>query len=237
MTSLFPKAKILRMDRDSTNSLKSYEEILNAMKNKEADILIGTQMIAKGHDLPNVTLVGIINSDIGLHLPDFRANERVFQLITQASGRAGRGSKPGKVLIQTREVNHPTIVATKTNRFKAFARYEMEHREKLNYPPYGKLMRLVISSTSKDDARSMAFHVKEVVVQLLEKTDEEISVLGPTPAHFEKLRSRYRWNILVKASSSKSLSSLAKSLQVWKSEAKKMPEYRLGIDIDPYDML
>src|SRR5690606_6743238 len=145
--NLFPETKIARLDKESTGGKDSIEEILNSMHDKSSQILIGTQMIAKGHDLPNVTLVGFIDADVGLHFPDFRSSERVFQLIVQAAGRAGRGDLPGKVIIQTKEPDHPTIVAATTDRFKAFARYELEYRKKLEYPPHARLARLVSSST------------------------------------------------------------------------------------------
>ena len=234
---LFPKAKLIRMDRDTTTNAYSYEHILGSMREGSADILVGTQMIAKGHDLPGVTLVGIVDADVGIHIPDFRANERIYQLITQASGRAGRGEKAGKVIVQTREPNHPTIVATATNRFKAFARYEMEYRESLGYPPHGKLLRLIISSLEQGAAQKMSRTVLLALKELDEKIDGEINILGPSPAQYEKLRGRYRWNILVKSSSANTLSSLAKSLKKWKFEAKGLPEFRLSCDIDPYDMM
>ena len=191
LKELWPDARLLRMDRDSVRKKDSYREILGAMRKKEADILVGTQMIAKGHDLPSVTLVGIIDADVGLHLPDFRASEKVFQLITQAAGRAGRGSVPGRVLVQTREPNHPTIVATVTNRFKAFARYELDQRNSLGYPPWGKLLRVIISSPNQHEASSAAYATQKAAVKLAKaKDNKSLSVLGPAPAAIEKLRNR-----------------------------------------------
>src|SRR5690606_6077950 len=120
---------------DSVSDSAAYREILDSVRNGSTDILVGTQMIAKGHDLPGVTLVGIVDCDVGLHMPDFRAGERVFQLLTQASGRAGRGSKPGSVLLQTRLPNHPSIAMTRDKNFDGFARLELTNRKNLSYPP------------------------------------------------------------------------------------------------------
>ena len=239
LAELFPEARISRMDRDTTTGKGAYKEILDRVRKGETDILVGTQMLAKGHDLPGVTLVGIVDADVGLHLPDFRSSEKVFQLITQAAGRAGRGEKPGKVVVQTRQPNHPTIVAASGGRFKAFARYELEQRAALKYPPEANLLRLIISAETFDDAFRVSRELKDITVNLLkENTSEQewYSVLGPSPASYEKLRKWYRWNILVKASSKKTLSMIANTLCDWKG--KNSPKgTRLAIDVDPVDML
>lgn len=256
LAELFPSAKIIRMDRDAVTKKGAHRDILSQMKSGEADILVGTQMIAKGHDLPGVTLVGVIDADLGLHMPDFRSSERVFQLLTQASGRAGRGAEKGKVIIQTREPNHPTIVATATGRFKAFARYELEHRKILNYPPYGKMLRLVISSPDRQSAFFYAELVEEKlqtkIKELIEEFKEEnkdanetplkLSTLGPAPAPLEKIKTRYRWQIIVKSNSIETLSKLAGYFCAEKSKIKDQyrksrADFRLAIDIDPIDML
>lgn len=245
---LFPSANIVRMDRDTTSNLVSYEHILEQMKSGTADILLGTQMIAKGHDLPGVTLVGIIDADVGLHLPDFRSSERVYQLLTQAAGRAGRGDKPGRVFIQSRQLNHPAILASKGNRFKSFARYELEFREKLFYPPYSKLLRIVVSSESARRATQSASLVRKVTQELIDQLEAEseketkdssdqISLMGPAPAHFERLNGRFRWHLLLKSNSASKLSRIANSLSTWKKSNPKLPEFRLTRDIDPFDML
>ncbi len=246
LQQLFPQACIIRMDRDAVDGKGAYRRILGAMRSGEADILVGTQMIAKGHDLPGVTLVGIISADVGLHLPDFRASEKAFQLITQAAGRCGRGKDPGRVFVQTREARHPTIVATVTGRFKAFARYELEFRQKLGYPPYGRLLRLVSSCPDRQEAMEGAQLVRGVLNELVgslrkeeeaQGTNSSISVLGPAPAPHEKLCGRYRWHLLVKSSSAKVVSQLAAALYNWKSSPKQLKDFRLAIDVDPVDML
>lgn len=237
--ALFPEARLVRMDRDTVGAKDAYREILSKMRRGEADILIGTQMIAKGHDLPGVTLVGIIDADVGLHIPDFRTSERVYQLITQAAGRAGRGSRQGRVLVQTRQANHPTIVATAGGRFKAFARFQLEQREKLKYPPYGRLLRVVISAS---DQRTTIAASEELAHRIALWTaqrgaTEGCAVLGPAPAPHQRLRGLYRWHILVKAHSATLLSQLASVLQEIKSTDPFFKKLRLAIDVDPVDML
>ncbi len=240
LSAFFPEARILRLDRDSTKTVESYSEVLSSMRLGKADILVGTQMIAKGHDLPGVTLVGIIDADLGLHFPDFRSSERTFQLLTQASGRAGRGDEAGKVLIQTKEPNHPTLVATATGRFSAFSRYELDYRKQLFYPPHAKLMRLVISSTDLQEAfnisESLSSNIKSFSSSIKQENDF-CSILGPAPAPYQKLKNRYRFHILVKSQSSKTISQIANQLNSWKTSLKKNKNIRLSIDVDPFDML
>ncbi len=243
---LYPSARIIRMDRDTVGHKDAYREILGRMRAGEADILVGTQMIAKGHDLPGVTLVGIIDADVGLHLPDFRASEKIYQLITQAAGRAGRGSEAGRVLVQTREAGHPTIVATVTGRFKAFARYELEYRAALNYPPSGRLMRLIFSATRPGTVAQIAAQAAEAAAALIQhrldspnskNPPPRVSVLGPAIAPLEKLLSRYRWHLLIKSSSASLLSGLSADLHAWSRKQQFPDGGRISIDVDPYDML
>ncbi|MFN8390490.1 MAG: primosomal protein N' [Bdellovibrionota bacterium] len=249
----FPQARLVRLDRDTTTRKDSYRKILGSMRSGDADILVGTQMIAKGHDLPGVTLVGIIDADVGLHTPDFRSSERIYQLITQAAGRAGRGTEPGRVIVQTREPHHPTIVATVTGRFAAFARYELEYRKKLTYPPFGKLMRVVVSCPDQQDAFRAAEATRAAIDTLIAHansqpaftSDDEsqspqsgdVTALGPAPAPHERLRGRWRWHILVKATSPRVLSHIAGQLNQWRLGVKEFEDFRVAIDVDPYDML
>jgi primosomal protein N' (replication factor Y) len=240
IASLFPETTIARLDRESVSEKDSIEKILAGMHEGKSQILIGTQMIAKGHDLPNVTLVGFINADVGLHFPDFRASERIFQLIIQAAGRAGRGTLPGKVIIQTFEPDHPTIVAAISNKFKAFARYEMEFRKNMEYPPHARLARIVTSTTNRESAHTAAYRVAEYLASI-RKTENldlgEWKLLGPSPAPIEKLRGRYRWHLLIKSKSPKTLSRIATHLNRWKFTQKDIKEFRMTVDIDPIDML
>jgi primosomal protein N' (replication factor Y) len=234
---LFPEARILRMDRDTVSKKDSYRSILTQMKSHEADILIGTQMIAKGHDIPGVTLVGIIDADVGLHVPDFRANERVFQLITQVSGRAGRGDKPGQVLVQTFYPEHPTLVAAVTGRFKAFARFELEYRKQLKYPPWSRLMRILIAGTERAPTLQTANKIKQFLTQKKTEIAGEFTILGPAPAPIERLKNRYRMHLLVKSPSAKILSYLARELLPLKKLSSGKNSVRIAIDIDPVELL
>ena len=251
---LFPAAKIVRLDRDVAIKKGHLQKVLAQMKSGEADILVGTQMVAKGHDIPGVTLVAIIDADVGLHLPDFRSSERTYQLIAQASGRAGRGIVPGEVIVQTRVPNHPTLVAVAADRFKAFARYEFEFRKKLKYPPHFRLMRLVISAESARDTekaaalvaakvRDEADRIREALLSVAGEKSQEVflEIIGPAPAPFEKLRGRYRFHLIVKSSSARALSQLALILNSWrrdKTDPKKGGlDFRVTADIDPVDML
>ena len=235
---LFPEASILRMDRDSTTKKDAVENIIDAMHSRSADILIGTQMIAKGHDLPHVTLVGIIDADIGLHFPDFRASERTYQLIVQASGRAGRGNVQGRVILQTREPNHPTILSAVKNKFQAFAKLELDFREGLSYPPHGRLARIVVSSPDNSETIDVSLslvnflnHIKEI------SPSHNFSILGPTKAPIERLSGRYRWHLLIKSKSARTLSLLSKEVRNWKGKLKGVKDARIIFDIDPVDML
>lgn len=240
LAELFPGTTVVRMDRDTVGKRDSYDLILGAMKRREANILVGTQMIAKGHDIPGVTLVGIIDADVGLHLPDFRTSERAFQLITQVAGRAGRGAEQGRVILQTRQPNHPTIVATVTGRFRAFARHELDYRKSLNYPPWGKLLRVLISSPDRREAQQAAGLAAQRVrafQESLAQADTQFAILGPAPAPHERLRDRYRFHILVKAGSSKRLSQLASDLHRWRHQLKNFRDIRIHADVDPHDML
>jgi len=242
LQELFPQANLLRMDRDTTKSLENYRDILSAMHSKKADILVGTQMIAKGHDIPGVTLVGIINADIGLSLPDFRANERVFQLLTQVAGRAGRGGEKGRVLIQTYQPRNPTLQAIAEGKFNAFARAEMAVRKSLNYPPHGKLLRVIISSENKEFASGCAQSVTSYIqafrtkLQLNENwQNSQIKILGPAPCPIELVRNRYRQHLIIKSDSAKVLSIITNALNSFKPKAKK--DLRIVADIDPVDMM
>lgn len=245
---LFPAARIVRLDRDVATKKGHLQKVLAEMKSGEADILVGTQMVAKGHDIPGVTLVAIIDADVGLHLPDFRSSERTYQLIAQASGRAGRGEIPGEVVVQTRVPAHPTLVAVAHDRFKAFARYEFEFRKKLKYPPHFRLMRIIVSAESARDTERAAMLTAEkargeiVAIRSSSSSGEMLlELIGPAPAPFEKLRGRYRFHMIVKSSSAKALSQLARSINSWRKEKedfkKEDLDFRVSCDVDPIDML
>ena len=232
--NLFPDAKVLRLDRDVANNAASYDEILQKMRRKEYNILVGTQMIAKGHDLSEVTLAAVVDCDVGLHMPDFRAGERVFQLLSQLAGRSGRGEKPGTVILQTRVPKHPSILFTATDNYQGFARYELENRKGLSYPPFGKVLRLVISSNTESLIAPHAQYLANFIRRFADGTKQDISVLGPTACPIEKIKSEYRWHILVKTGQG---SLLTKLLTVLKKTVKKDKHIKVIYDLDPQDML
>jgi len=187
---LFPKARILRADSDTTKTKHSFNEIYQAFKNHEADILVGTQMISKGINIPNVQLAAVINADIGLHLPDFRASERSFQLLTQLAGRAGRNLKQGHVVIQTLNPNHPVIQAVANNKLAEFYQDELKNRKKYNYPPFNKLTKLIAAHSTKKELDKSAFQIEQELTKLKIK-------FKSAPALLEKRHNKYYHNILL----------------------------------------
>jgi len=189
---IFGNAKILRMDSDTTKKRGSHKEILDKFINDDYDILLGTQMIAKGHDFPEVTLVGILLADVSLHIPDFRSAEKTFQLLTQVAGRTGRGSLGGEVIIQTYMPEHYAIQAARTHDYISFYNKELEYRRQLIYPPFSKLILITISSPNQNLAEKRALEIST-------KFSPE-SILGPVPALISKLRGFYRWQIMLKDS-------------------------------------
>jgi len=209
----FPGARLLRWDRDVTRGKGAHERILTRFLAREADILIGTQMVAKGLDLPAVTLVGVVSADVSLHLPDFRAGERTFQLLTQVAGRAGRAGtsdeayvpgrqaqpEPGRVVIQTYTPQHYAIAAAAQHDYETFFIQEIELRRRLGYPPFGRLARLVYSHTSSAYAYQEAARLVRVLCHERDTRGlPDLEVIGPSPAYVARLRGRYRWQVLVR---------------------------------------
>ncbi len=194
---LFREAKILRMDRDSTRSKDSHHEILSIFAKGKADILIGTQMVAKGLDFGRVTLVGVINCDLGLRLPNFRSEERTFQLLMQVAGRAGRADLPGEVILQTRRPSHPLFSFLQSHDFDGYAKIMMQDRKDLSYPPFGRIVGIQVRGAPKPAVEKLAKECKERLLELLPST---ISVLGPEQAYIERVEHQYRFFLIIKAS-------------------------------------
>ena len=200
----FPGAKVLRMDADSTRTKDSYEDILNTFANGEADILLGTQMIVKGHDFPNVTLVGILAADLSLHINDYRAGERTFQLLAQAAGRAGRGKRAGEVVIQTYDPEHYSIVYAARQDYKGFYEEEMMYREMLLYPPAAHMLAILVTSPEEEKGRKLASHIgsllkgEERLPDGTKAGKESLQVIGPAAASIGKIQDIYRFMIYVK---------------------------------------
>jgi primosomal protein N' (replication factor Y) len=228
----FPKARIARLDRDTVGGKRDYETILAGFRDGAFDILVGTQMIAKGHDIPNVTLVGIVNADIGLGLPDFRAAERTFQLLTQAAGRAGRGEIPGIVLIQTINPDHYAIRCAAAQDYEAFYAKEVEFRRHMSYPPFAALANILVRGAREEEAlqRSAALG------RLLQPPPEGIRVLGPAAAAVPRIKNEYRYQMLIKAVSRKRLNETLGELRRF-ALAEKWNPAALVIDVDPLTLL
>ena len=228
----FPGARIARLDRDTARGKQAHERILNSFRAGEFDILVGTQMIAKGHDIPNVTLAGIVNADLGLGLPDFRAAERTFQLITQAAGRAGRGQTPGQVLIQTINPDHYAIRYAAAQNYRLFYEKEIQFRRLLRYPPFAALASVVVRSEQQEDARTKAGELEG----LLRPAPPQLKVLGPSEAPVARLKGEYRYQILLKAAERRLLGESLGRLRrhaldnKWRATA-------LVIDVDPVSLL
>ncbi|MCC6444800.1 MAG: primosomal protein N' [Armatimonadetes bacterium] len=195
----FPDARILRMDRDTTGSKRAYEDIYRAFHNGEADILIGTQMVAKGFDFPKVTLVGVISADVAINLPDFRSGERTFQLLTQVSGRAGRAELPGEVIVQTFSPEHYAVQAASRHDYLEFYNQEIAFREELRYPPFSRLVNIVVSDTLDERADARTRLLCERIRKAAREVPQWMEVLGPTHAPLAKLRGKYRWHFIMKA--------------------------------------
>lgn len=197
----FPGARILRMDMDTTRRKGSHRAILTTFEQGKADILLGTQMIAKGLDFPSVTLVGVITADTALNIPDFRAGERTFQLLTQVAGRAGRGDKGGEVIIQTYTPEHYSIQAAASHHYTAFYREELAFRREMGYPPYKFLARILISGPVEReviDTAQRAAEALQLQIDALGPRTEDVGIFGPSPAPLSLVRNRYRWHIIVK---------------------------------------
>jgi primosomal protein N' (replication factor Y) len=230
--AFFPKARIARLDRDTVGGKRDYETILAGFREHDYDILVGTQMIAKGHDIPNVTLVGIVNADLGLGLPDFRAAERTFQLLTQAAGRAGRGATPGIVLIQTINPDHYAIQCAAEQDYEKFYRKEIEFRRLMYYPPFGALANIIIRSTNEEDALSRS----AALGRLLNPAPEGVRVMGPAPAPVLRVKTEYRYQVLLKTTGRKRLSEVLSEVRKF-AAAEKWGPANLAIDVDPMTLL
>ena len=222
----FPGARLLRWDRDVTQGKNSHERILNKFLAHQADILIGTQMIAKGLDIPSVTLVGIISADTILHFPDFRAVERTFQLLSQVAGRAGRGSSPGRVIVQTYTPEHYAIAAGARHDYAALYRQEISYRQQYENPPFNRLACLIYHHTNADLCQREAERVYRKLREEIEsKGITGITLIGPSPTFFPKVRGRFRWQIILRGSDPAALLADFPLPQGW------------IVDIDPISLL
>ena len=228
----FPEIRVGRMDSDTTHRRGSHDSILAALREGEIDILLGTQMVAKGLDFPNVTVVGVVNADTALSLPDFRANERTFQLVMQVAGRAGRGPKGGEVYVQTFQPDHLAIQLAAKHDYESFAKDELEARQARGYPPFGRLARIIVRSKHRQKA---AEGIQVIAGRLLEPARiAGIDILGPQPCPAAKLSRYWRFHVLLKARTAKAMMHLWDSVR---ADFTAPPGTRMIIDVDPQSTL
>jgi len=228
----FPTARIARLDRDTVTGKRQYETILNEFREGNYDILVGTQMIAKGHDIPNVTLVGVVSADIGLGMPDFRAAERTFQLLTQVAGRAGRGNIPGIVLIQTINPDHYAVRMAAAQDYAAFYQKELHFRRMMHYPPFSAMANVLVRAEKQEAAMRMSSELG----LLLNPPPEKLKIMGPAEAPVPRLKNEYRYQFLVKAASRKVLNALLQRIRAFALEH-KWGATALVIDVDPLTLM
>jgi len=258
---LFPGARIARMDADTTKQRDSHERILEQFRERKIDILIGTQMIAKGFDFPHVTLVGVVLADVGLRLPDFRSSERTFQLLTQFAGRAGRGTKPGRVFIQTWMADHPSILCAQRHDFLAFYAHEKVFREEFRYPPYCSLVNIIVRGGDEKKTYQFAREVRDGLRSktegsrmaeggkaglsssaILHSPSGAVEIIGPAPLPFYKLRGHFRWHVMLKlplAAPDGTMGMKDRIGEIYRTlmKLKKPSGVAFQIDVDPLNIL
>jgi primosomal protein N' (replication factor Y) len=236
--SLLPKARVARLDRDSVRKKGVMRSTLFSFAARELDILVGTQMLAKGHDFPDVTMVGVVAADSGLSFPDFRAAERTFQLLTQVAGRAGRGASPGHVVIQSYYPEHYALQYAQRQDFEGFYKREIDFRKHMGYPPFRNLIQILIT----DPDRAKAVHASEKIVGALKshiaklEADSRPVILGPASAPIEKLRGNFRIQILIKCKpSSNAMPVLQDCFEDLNRQ--KISAAKIQVDVDPQSLL
>ncbi len=228
----FPNASTIRMDVDTVTKKNSHEQILNKFKNENIDILIGTQMVVKGHHFPNVTLVGVIAADSSLNIDDYRANERTFQILTQVAGRAGREKLPGKVIVQSYNPENFTIQCARKQNYEMFYETEIALRRQLKYPPFCDIIVISFNSQKENEIKQIS---KEVYEFLKQKLDKEFKVFIPMPAPIDKIQNRYRWRIIVKGNMIKKANDILNEC-LKKIYQKDLKSTRISIDVNPNNM-
>jgi len=228
LSKAFPDARIARLDRDVASGNKG-EKVLDRVRRGEVDILVGTQMVTKGHDLPNVTLVGVLNADAALSLPDYQAAERTFQLLVQVAGRSGRGDQPGRVLVQTYNPEHPAIAFALKHNVAGFVERELAERRELHYPPYARLALVRIDAND----RALAERTAKQLAEIARRKGGRVEVLGPTPAPLSRLRGRYRFRFVIRAAERGPVRQAARAVLGAASDRR----VRVAVDIDPLHML
>jgi primosomal protein N' (replication factor Y) (superfamily II helicase) len=233
IAGVFPGARVFRLDQDSSRKKGAVFDLMEKMNNGEIDILLGTQMVAKGFDFPGVTLVGVLLADIGMNLPDFRATERVFSLLIQAAGRSGRGDAPGRVIIQTLKEDHELFRFIRNQDYYGFYRYELSVRKSLDYPPFTRMARLLVRGRDEKKVAGSIDLLTGAIRTLCGGAGGEVKVLGPSSAPFEKIGGNYRHHIILKSKNVKVMREIIRDAR----NAVTGRDVYLEIDIDPYDIL
>jgi len=239
LKTMFPDARLARMDQDSTTKKGSALRLLKSIRNRTVDIIVGTQMLAKGHDFPGITLVGVICADLSMNLPDFRAGERTFQLLAQVAGRAGRGDAPGTVVMQTYTPDHFTIEASRRQDYIAFFNHEIPFRKALKYPPFTRIIQVKISGIDKDKTAGHARKAADILSALLTSGPENVppvDILGPIEAPIQRISSRFRWQLLIKSTSFSRISCLVRAM-LQHPDFRSLKNTTIAIDVDPYSMM
>lgn len=225
---IFSNVNIFRMDADSVSNKGDYDKVYRRMQNKEIDILIGTQMLAKGLDFPNVSVVGIVSADVSLNIPDFRANEKTYGLMTQVAGRAGRGNTKGDVIIQTYNPDNFAIQTAASNDFDRFLMLELQERKRFNYPPFIKILNINLSSIERSYAVQVGQKLMLKINSLLRKYNADyVELTGPTPSQVEKINNRYRFDIILKSKEKELLIKISEKLRKEKRDNKVYINYKL----------
>ena len=231
----FPPARVARVDSDTMTKYEHYQQIIGDFEAGKLDIIIGTQMIAKGLDFPFVSLVGVVNADTALAIPDFRSGERTFQLVTQVAGRAGRADTPGRVVVQTFSHDQPALQMAITHDFERFAQQELQQRQALMLPPYGRMTRITLADARRSRCREQTDLMAQQIRQTIETLGSPVQCTGPQPAPIERLRNRYRFDVLLMAPSAKTMQHL---LAVLRDERALSPRTKsIVIDVDPVAVL
>jgi primosomal protein N' (replication factor Y) len=239
LKTMFPDARLARMDQDSTAKKGSALTLLKSIRNRTVDLIVGTQMLAKGHDFPAITLVGVICADLSMNLPDFRAGERTFQLLAQVAGRAGRGEAPGTVIMQTYNPDHFTIDAARRQDHTAFFNREIPFRQALRYPPFTRLILVKLSGPKKEKTAKAAQAAGEILTQIRDAAPDtagNIDILGPIEAPIPRISARFRWQILIKGPSFQQIRTLVQALMDH-PDFQRNRAVSLGIDVDPYSLM
>ncbi len=229
----FPQARIARLDSDVARKKGKAEEILKAFAKNEIDILVGTQMIAKGHDFPRITLVGVLMADLALALPDYRSSERNFQILVQVAGRAGRGEKQGRVVIQTYSPDHYSIKAAAKQDYEAFYKAEIESRKRMGYPPFSHLINVIVRGPNNAHVENYILSLRMILEQKAANANI-FSIIGPAPCPIPKLRGHYRWHIMLKGNEMKMMNQ---SLKAAVAGVRKMNSVMMAVDVDPVNIL